>query len=65
MEEGLVCRLKCNFEILSEKYVRNSCGTAARGNDVGREQFAVLCRILLTVFQRAQVLDEKYWTSEE
>ena len=27
--EGLVCRLKCNFEILSEKYVARSCGRAA------------------------------------
>ena len=52
VEEGLVCRLKCGFEILSEKYVANSCGTAARGHDVGRKRLAVLCRILLIVFQR-------------
>ena len=32
MEEGLVCRLKCNFEISSEKYVTKSCGRAARGD---------------------------------
>ena len=32
VEEGLVCRLKCSFEILSEKCIR-----AARGDDVGRE----------------------------
>ena len=27
----------------------NSCGRAARGDDVGRERFAVLCRMLLIV----------------
>ena len=53
VEEGLVCRLKCSFEILLEKCVANSCGRAARGNDVGRERFAVLCRMLLIVFQRS------------
>ena len=62
VEEGLVCRLKRSFEILSEKYVANSCGRAARGDDVGRERFAVLCRMLLIVFQRARSLDED-WTS--
>ena len=36
----------------------NSCGRAARGNDVGRERFAVLCRMLLMVFQRARGLDD-------
>ena len=41
----------------------NSCGRAARGDDVGREPFAVLCRMLLMVFQRAQGLDEEDWTS--
>ena len=30
----------------------NSCVRAARGDDVGRERFAVLCRKLLMVFQR-------------
>ena len=45
LEEGLVCMLKYSFEILSEKYVTNSCDRAARGDDVGREQLAVLCRI--------------------
>ena len=30
---------------------------------MGRERFAVLCRMLLIVFQRARGLDE-YWTSE-
>ena len=30
-----VRKLKCSFEILSEKYVANSCGRAARGDDVG------------------------------
>ena len=64
MEEGLVCRLKCSFEILSEKCVANSCGRASREDDVGRERFAVLCRILLKVFQRARCLDENDWTSE-
>ena len=54
MEEGLACRLKSSFEILSEKYVANSCGRAARGDDVGRERFVVLCRMLLMVFQRAR-----------
>ena len=33
VEEGLVCRLKWSFEILSDKYVANSCGRAARGDD--------------------------------
>ena len=46
VEEGFICRSKCNFEILSEKCVANSCGRAARGNDVGRERFAVLCTML-------------------
>ena len=64
MEEGLVYRLKCSFEILSAKYVANSCGRAARRVDVGREQFAVLCRMSLIVFQRARDLDEENWTSE-
>ena len=41
----------------------NSCGRAARGDDVGRERFAVLCRMLFIVFQRARGLDED-WTSE-
>ena len=65
VEEGLVCRLKCSFEILSEKCVANSCGRAARkGDDVGRERLAVLCRLLLIVFQRARGLDEDDWTSD-
>ena len=42
----------------------NSCGRAARGDDVGRERFAVLCRMLLMIFQRARGLDEENWTSE-
>ena len=42
----------------------NSCGRAARGDDVGREQFAVLCRMLLMIFQRARGLDVQDWTSE-
>ena len=42
----------------------NSCGRAARGNDVGRERFAVLRRMLLIVFQRTRGLDEEDWTSE-
>ena len=41
----------------------NSCGMAARGDDVGRERFAVLCRMLLMVLQRARGSDEKDWTS--
>ena len=44
--------------ILSE-YVANSCGSAARGDDVGRERFAVVCKISLMVFQRARGLDEE------
>ena len=64
VDEGLVCRLKRSFEILSEKCVANSYGRAARGDDVGREQFVVLCRMLLTVFQSARGLDEKDWTNE-
>ena len=64
MKEGLVCRLKCTFEILSEKCEANSGGRAARGDDVGKERFAVLCMMLLIVFQRARCLDENDWTSE-
>ena len=41
----------------------NSYGSAARGDDVGRERFTVLCRMLLMVFQRARGLDEENWTS--
>ena len=35
------------------------CGRAARGDDVGRERFAVLCMMLLIVFHRARSLDEE------
>ena len=42
----------------------NSCGRAARGDDVSRERFAFLCRMLLIVFQRTRGLDEEDWTSE-
>ena len=42
----------------------NSCGRAARGNDVGRERFAVLFRMLFIVFQRTRGLDEEDLTSE-
>ena len=42
----------------------NSCGRAARGDDVGMERFVVLFRILLIVFQRDRGLDEEDWTSE-
>ena len=41
----------------------NSCGRAARGDDVGRERFTVLCRMLLMIFQRSRGLDEEDWTS--
>ena len=64
MQEGFVCRMKRSFVILSEKCVANICGRGARGDDVDREQFTVLCRMLLIVFQRARGLDEKDWTSE-
>ena len=37
----------------------NSCGRAARVDDVGRKRFAVLCRMLLIVFQRTRGLDEE------
>ena len=33
----------------------NSCGRAARGDDVGRQRFAFLCRMLLIVFQELEV----------
>ena len=36
----------------------NSSGRAARGDDVGRERFAVLCRMLRIVFKKDQGLDE-------
>ena len=42
----------------------NSCGRAAKGDDVGRKGFAVLCRMILIVFQRARGLDEEDWTIE-
>ena len=32
------------------KHVANSCGRAARRDDVDRERFALLCRMLLIVF---------------
>ena len=41
----------------------NSYGRVARGDDVGRERFAVLCRMLLIVLQRPRGLDEEDWTS--
>ena len=41
----------------------NSCDRAARVDDMGRERFAFLCRMLLMVFQRARSLDEEHWTS--
>ena len=41
----------------------NSCGSAARGDDVGRERFTVLCRMLLMIFQRTRDFDEEDWTS--
>ena len=40
-----------------------SCGRAARGDDVSRERFTVLCRMLLMIFQRARGLDEENWMS--
>ena len=57
-EEEMASRLKCSFEILSEKCVANSCGRAIRGDNVGRERFAVLCKMLLIVLQRARGLDD-------
>ena len=33
----------------------NSCGRAARGDDVGRERFAFLCRMLLMVSKELEV----------
>ena len=42
----------------------NSYGRAAKGDDVGRERFAVLCRMLVIVFQRTRGLDEEDWPSE-
>ena len=50
-------------EALREKYVANSYGRAARGDDVGRKRFAVMYRMLLMVFQRARGLVEEDWTS--
>ena len=41
----------------STLYVANSCGRAARGDNVRRERFAVLCRMLLIVFQRTRGLN--------
>ena len=41
--------------------MENICGRAARGDDVSRERFEVLCRMLLMVFQRARGLDDD-WT---
>ena len=46
-------------------FIREVCGKQpARGDDVGRERFAVRCMMLLIVFQRARGLDEEAWTSE-
>ena len=42
----------------------NSCGRTAIEDDVARERFAVLCMMLLIVFQTARGLDEEDWTSE-
>ena len=42
----------------------NRCDRAARGDDVGRERFAFLCRMLLIVFQRVRGLDEEDWTND-
>ena len=42
--------------------MENSSGRAASGDNVGRERFAFLCRMLLMVFQTARGLDED-WTS--
>ena len=33
-------------------------------DDVGRERFAVLCRMLLIVFQRTRGLNEEDWTND-
>ena len=41
----------------------NSCGRAARGDDVGRERIAVLCRMFMMVFQRVRGLVEEDCTS--
>ena len=41
--------------------MENSCDGTARGDDVGRERFEVLCRILI-VFKRARGFDEEDWT---
>ena len=41
----------------------NSCGRAAKEDNVGRERFAVQCWMLLMIFQRACGLDEEDWTS--
>ena len=41
----------------------NSCGSAARGDNVGMERFTVLYRMLLMILQRARGLDEEDWTS--
>ena len=51
-KRGWFVGLKCSFEILSEKYMANSCDRATRGDGVGRKRLAVLCRVLLIVFQR-------------
>ena len=39
--------------------MENSCVRAAREDDVGRERFAVLCRMILIVSQRTRGLDEE------
>ena len=40
------------------------CGRAARGDNVSRERFAVLCRMLLIVSPKVRGLDEEDWISE-
>ena len=42
-------------------YLANSCGRAARWDDVDRERLAVMRMTLLMVFQRARGLDEEDW----
>ena len=60
VKEWFVCRLKCSFEILSEKYVANSCGRTARVDDVGRELLVVLCKIWLIVCRHTYICTHTY-----
>ena len=66
MVELLNMRYWRGRNILAKRWtLANSCGRAARGDDMGMERLAVLCSIFLSiVYPRARFLDEEDWTSK-